>query len=118
MDIDADGHIEAWLNIVAAFNASGDLGPLMDLLADDCTMDFPGAPAQPKGEIRARLEANREAGWYAYHPVSLAAHGAFLVAVSRNALRDGSTFTVGTVFRFNDEGKIVECRQMSTRPTT
>ena len=48
MGTGADGYIESWLAAVAAFNA-GDSGPLMELLADDCAMDFADATPIPGG---------------------------------------------------------------------
>ena len=116
MGTSADGYIEAWSAIAVAFNASGDLGPFYDLLSDDCTMDMGQDRAVDKAEIRTRLDANRAAGWCAYHPVTMSAHGPFLVGVSRNLLRDGTALLVAGAFRFNEDGKIVEIRQMNTTP--
>ena len=115
MGTGADRYIESWSAVVAAFN-QGDIEPLMDLLAADCTMDFADTRAVAKSEIRERVKAARAAGWYEYHPVTMTAHGPFMVNVARNMSRDGSIFLVAAVFRFDEDGKLAECRQISTRP--
>ena len=46
----------------------------------------------------------------------MTACGPFLVAVSRNLLRHGTAVLVAGAFRFDDDGKIVEIRQMNTVP--
>ena len=46
----------------------------------------------------------------------MSVHGPFLVGVSRNLLRDGTAFLVAGAFRFNEDGRIVEIRQMNATP--
>ena len=116
MSTATDGYIESWAAIAMAFNTRGDLDPFYELLSDDCTMDMGADRAVDKADIKTRLDANQAAGWYAYHPMTMTAHGPFLVAVSRNLMRDGTAFLVAGAFRFDDAGKIVEIRQMNTVP--
>ena len=112
MEAAASGRIEAWERVVAAFNERGDLAPFWDLMADDSTMDVGTKRALSGAELRDRVRALQDAGWVKYELIGSSTAGALVLNVSRNVMRDGSSFLVGAVLRFNDEGRIAEVRQM------
>jgi hypothetical protein len=112
MEMDGQKVIARWGAVVDRFN-EGDLGPLSDMLADDCVFHSSLGPVgTTKAEIIATISAGRDAGWTAHYPLGISAAGDFLTGVYRNDYADGSSVIAAAILRFQDDGKIVEIRSI------
>lgn len=102
-------HIDRWLlGAVSTFNASGDLDPYFELLAEDCLLELvTRASLKSRSEITNVFTMQRDQlGWNGCQVVNVAECGPFIATVMRNTFRDGTSWLGSWTFRFNAEGKI------------
>jgi hypothetical protein len=100
-----DAHIAAWLAVNGPFN-EGDLGPFLDLLADDVTWWTDAGTIEGKAAAEELVVQGRAAGWQEHRVLSIAANGPLVVSTYVNLSADGSENLGAGVVHFNDAGKI------------
>jgi hypothetical protein len=112
MGTGSDDHVQAFADTIAAFNA-GDSGPFLSLLDEKCNWPGVGTTA---GEIKSAFEGLREQGWVRHDVLSVTSSGSLMVELAHNTMADGTTWGVGGVLKFADNGKLIEIHSTDERP--
>ncbi|MEA3217530.1 MAG: hypothetical protein QOJ19_3686 [Acidimicrobiia bacterium] len=112
--VDDAAMIMTWNRLTEAFR-QGDMATFESAFADQ----FNGSMndlAMPRDVFFRAIRQGRQRGWTGQHVVSISARANVLTTHYYNTFNDGTITEGAAVAMFNDDGKIVAIRALTTQP--